>query len=88
MIKKSNGKNVSLNGKKFKEGLEAGEIVLGEAGTNAQHSFFQLMHQGRKIPVDFIGFAQCSNDSKVDEDDVSAHDELMSNFFAQVFSFF
>ena len=51
---------------------------MGAPGTNAQHAFFQLMHQGTKmIPADFIGFAKPLNKGN------DHHDKLMSNFFAQ-----
>merc|ERR1719433_2395751 len=50
----SNGKRVDLEGNPL--GFSAGEIILGEPGTNAQHSFFQLVHQGREIPLELIGF--------------------------------
>ena len=49
----SNGKGVSVDGERLQ--FEAGEIDFGEPGTNGQHSFYQLIHQGRVIPCDFIG---------------------------------
>ena len=49
----SNGKGVSITGERLP--FEAGEIDFGEPGTNGQHSFYQLIHQGRVIPCDFIG---------------------------------
>ncbi|HEU4788302.1 MAG TPA: glucose-6-phosphate isomerase [Flavobacterium sp.] len=72
----SNGKSVGRNGKPVN--YETGTIIWGEPGTNAQHAFFQLIHQGTKlIPSDFIGFVKplYGNDDH--------HDKLMSNFFAQ-----
>ena len=54
----SNGKGVSRDGVRFDAGIEAGPINFGEPGTNGQHSFYQLMHQGRVIPAEFIGFAK------------------------------
>ena len=52
-------------------------------GTNGQHSFYQLIHQGRIIPCEFIGFCNSPNPISLDGEKVSNHDELMSNFFAQ-----
>lgn len=72
----SNGKGVDRNGKKVN--YQTGSIVWGEPGTNSQHAFFQLMHQGTKlIPADFIGFKTPLNDFQ------NHHDILMANFFAQ-----
>ena len=72
----SNGKSVDRNGKKIN--YQTGSIVWGEPGTNAQHAFFQLMHQGTKlIPADFIGFTKPLYKNK------AHHDILMANFFAQ-----
>jgi len=77
----SNGKRVDLDGKPLT--FEAGEIDFGEPGTNGQHSFYQLVHQGRVVPADFIGFTESQNPTKVPGYPVSNHDELMANFFAQ-----
>lgn len=52
----SNGKRVTVDGEPLP--FEAGEIDFGEPGTNGQHSFYQLIHQGRTIPCDFIGFCE------------------------------
>ena len=72
----SNGKGVDRNGNPIE--YQTGTIVWGEPGTNSQHAFFQLMHQGTKlIPADFIGFKQSLNEFK------HHHDILMANFFAQ-----
>merc|ERR1719491_2337929 len=60
-----------------------GEINFGEPGTNGQHSFYQLLHQGRVVPADFVGFMESPNPVELDGEVVSNHDELMSNFFAQ-----
>jgi len=73
----SNGKHVTLAGE-FISTYQTGPIYWGEPGTNGQHSFYQLIHQGTKlIPCDFIGFAN-PLDSLGDH-----HDILMSNIFAQ-----
>jgi glucose-6-phosphate isomerase len=61
-----------------------GEIYWGEPGTNGQHAFYQLLHQGtRLIPADFIGFSQPTDDLPTRDGTGSMHDLLMSNFFAQ-----
>jgi len=77
----SNGKSMT------KQGLEVdypvGEIDFGEAGTNGQHSFYQLLHMGQTVPCDFIGFVQSQHDFCLDGENLSSHDELMANFFAQ-----
>ncbi|HTU96555.1 MAG TPA: glucose-6-phosphate isomerase [Solirubrobacteraceae bacterium] len=72
----SNGKHVTLDGTHVD--YDTGAIYWGEPGTNGQHSFYQLIHQGtRLIPVDFIGFGQTLNPLG------THHDLLMSNVFAQ-----
>ena len=72
----SNGKSVRYDGTPVS--TETGEIFWGEPGTNGQHAFYQLIHQGTKlIPCDFIGFSQPNHD--VGE----MHDLFMSNYFAQ-----
>jgi len=77
----SNGKSVTSSG--IKIDYRVGEIDFGEPGTNGQHSFFQLLHMGQTVPADFIGFIQSQHDICIDGEDLSSHDELMSNFFAQ-----
>jgi glucose-6-phosphate isomerase len=77
----SNGKRVQMDGTAVPVGT--GAIYFGEPGTNGQHSFYQLMHQGRTIPAEFIGFANSQNPVELPGEPVSNHDELMSNFFAQ-----
>jgi glucose-6-phosphate isomerase len=73
----SNGKHVDNEGMPVV--FETGPIYWGEVGTNSQHSFFQLIHQGtRLIPCDLIGFCQ-----PVDGSSVEQHDLLMANLFAQ-----
>ena len=77
----SNGKSVTAHGRRVT--TDTGEIFWGEPGTNGQHAFYQLLHQGTRIvPSDFIGFAQPTDDI-VDADAGSMHDLLMSNYFAQ-----
>ena len=77
----SNGKRVTADGQVLP--FEAGEIDFGEPGTNGQHSFYQLVHQGRVVPADFIGFKKSQQPAKVKGELVANHDELMANFFAQ-----
>jgi glucose-6-phosphate isomerase len=72
----SNGKSVRLDGTPVTIGT--GPIVWGEPGTNGQHAFYQLLHQGtRVVPVDFIGFAHPNHPH------LEHHDLLMANLFAQ-----
>jgi len=72
----SNGKHVTLAGEEVN--YETGPIYWGEPGTNGQHSFYQLIHQGtRLIPCDFIGFSKTLNPLG------NHHDLLMANVFAQ-----
>jgi len=77
----SNGKGVDMAGNPLK--FESGEIDFGEPGTNGQHSFYQLIHQGRVIPCDFIGTIKSQQSVYLKGEIVSNHDELMCNFFAQ-----
>ncbi|QNE89184.1 glucose-6-phosphate isomerase [Corynebacterium incognita] len=63
---------------------DTGEIYWGEPGTNGQHAFFQLIHQGtRLVPADFIGFVRPKEDLPAADGTGSMHDLLMGNFFAQ-----
>ena len=72
----SNGKSINRNGERV--GFQTGPIIWGEPGTNGQHAFYQLLHQGTKlIPADFIGFCKSQNPLG------DHHDKLMANFFAQ-----
>ncbi len=72
----SNGKYVGRNGKKV--GYQTGPVIWGEPGTNGQHAFYQLIHQGTKlIPCDFLAPAISQNPIG------DHHDKLMANFFAQ-----
>ncbi len=75
-IMESNGKSVDRGGNRVN--YETGTIIWGEPGTNSQHAFFQLIHQGTKIiPTDFIGFVKSLHGG------ADHHYKLMSNFFAQ-----
>lgn len=78
----SNGKSVRADGTAVT--TDTGEIFWGEPGTNGQHAFYQLLHQGtRLVPADFIGFSQPTDDLPTADGTGSMHDLLMSNFFAQ-----
>ncbi|OBI81977.1 glucose-6-phosphate isomerase [Mycobacterium sp. E740] len=78
----SNGKSVRADGSPVT--TSTGEIFWGEPGTNGQHAFYQLLHQGtRLVPADFIGFSQPTDDLPTADGTGSMHDLLMSNFFAQ-----
>jgi glucose-6-phosphate isomerase len=72
----SNGKYVDKQGNRVT--YQTGPIIWGQPGTNGQHAFYQLIHQGTKlIPADFIGFCRSHNAIP------PHHDNLMANFFAQ-----
>ncbi|HQP98256.1 MAG TPA: glucose-6-phosphate isomerase, partial [bacterium] len=72
----SNGKSITRDGKRVD--YQTGPVIWGEPGTNGQHAFFQLLHQGTKlIPCDFIGFARSLNPVG------NHHSMLMANLFAQ-----
>jgi glucose-6-phosphate isomerase len=79
----SNGKSVRVDGSPVSQSaggfeVQTGEIFWGEPGTDGQHAFYQLLHQGTKMtPADFIAFAQPNHDLG------TMHDLFMSNFFAQ-----
>jgi glucose-6-phosphate isomerase len=77
----SNGKHVTLDGKVVD--YDTGPVYWGEPGTNGQHSFYQLIHQGTRIvPCDFIGFGQTLNPLPA-QDGGDQHDLLMANLIAQ-----
>ncbi len=81
----SNGKGVRWDGSAV--GYDTGEVFWGEPGTNGQHAFYQLIHQGtRLVPADFIAFANPAHplvDASPDGQDVDVHELLLANFFAQ-----
>ncbi|CAM2943518.1 glucose-6-phosphate isomerase [Skermania piniformis] len=78
----SNGKSVRIDGSAVT--TRTGEVFWGEPGTNGQHAFYQLLHQGnRLVPCDFIGFAEPTDDLPTMDGTGSMHDILMSNLFAQ-----
>ena len=75
-IMESNGKSIDRSGDKV--AYQTGNLIWGEPGTNSQHAFFQLIHQGTKlIPADFIGFTKSLHGN------LDHHDKLISNFLPQ-----
>jgi len=77
MVMESNGKSVDRNGDDIE--YQTGNIIWGSVGTNSQHAFMQLIHQGTKIvPADFIGFKESLHGIK------DAHKKLMANLYGQV----
>jgi len=80
-VMESNGKSVDRNGKKVN--YQTGNIIWGSTGTNAQHAFMQLVHQGTKlIPADFIGFKQSLHGN------LDQHNKLMANLYGQTEALF
>lgn len=80
----SNGKGVRWDGSTV--GYDTGEVFWGEPGTNGQHAFYQLIHQGtRLVPADFIAFAQPAYDltDRTDDGETDVHELLLANFLAQ-----
>lgn len=78
----SNGKRAII-GSNNEVKADVAKFVFGEPGTNAQHSFFQLLHQGRTTPVEFIGFCNPQNERKV-VGNVDTYNEFVVNMFAQM----
>jgi len=81
----SNGKRVNSSGEILP--YNSGEVIMGGVGTNSQHSFFQLLHQGRcDVQCEFVGYAQSPVSPRIVdiEVDLDPHDQLMSHFFAQM----
>lgn len=82
----SNGKRVN----RFNEELdyETGPVIFGEPGTNGQHSFYQLLHQGTSIiPLQFIGFRECQRREDLSQDGVTSQTKLNANLAAQIIAF-
>ncbi len=76
LMMESNGKSVQIDGEPTS--MRTSPVVWGGVGTNAQHAFFQMLHQGTDVvPVEFIGFAQPTHNEML------AHDTLVANMFAQ-----
>ncbi|MDR1443376.1 MAG: glucose-6-phosphate isomerase [Treponema sp.] len=82
----SNGKRVNRDGEPV--AYSTGPIVFGEPGTNGQHSFYQLLHQGTDpVPLQFIGFAESQRGEDVEVDDSFSQAKLLANLAAQIVAF-
>ncbi len=82
----SNGKSVNRFGEKIK--YKTGPIILGEPGTNGQHSFYQLLHQGTDIiPLQFIGFKNPQIDQDIKTFESTSQEKLKANLIAQIVAF-
>lgn len=82
----SNGKRVNRNGKAV--GYATGPVVFGEPGTNGQHSFYQLLHQGTDVvPLQFVGFADSIRGEDVEVDGSTSQAKLKANLAAQIVAF-
>jgi glucose-6-phosphate isomerase len=82
----SNGKRVNREGKSL--AYQTGPVVFGEPGTNGQHSFYQLLHQGTDVvPLQFIGFAESQRDDDVVVDGSKSQTKLKANLAAQIVAF-
>ncbi len=78
----SNGKSIDRQGKPL--AVQSGPIVWGEPGTNGQHAFYQLLHQGTTIvPVEFIGFRQSQYKQDIVIEETTSQDKLLANLLAQ-----
>lgn len=86
MDMESNGKSVNRDGKKIN--YKTGPALLGEPGTNGQHSFYQLLHQGSDIlPLQFIGFKKSQRGFDLKIDGSTSQKKLNANLIAQLFAF-
>lgn len=86
MDMESNGKSVNRDGKKVD--YKTGVVVFGEPGTNGQHSFYQLLHQGTDIiPLEFVGFEKNQTGFDVDVQGSTSNEKLKANLLAQIFAF-
>lgn len=82
----SNGKSVNREGLPLS--YDSGPIIFGEPGTNGQHSFYQLLHQGTQIvPLQFIGFQNSRGGDDLDVDGSTSQQKLNANLVAQIFAF-
>lgn len=81
----SNGKSIDKHGRFV--AFETGPIIWGEPGTNAQHSFFQLLHQGTNVvPVSMVGFKQSQYGEDIEVEGTTSQEKLLANLFAQAIS--
>lgn len=82
----SNGKQVNRRGEKLS--YETGPVIFGEPGTNGQHSFYQLLHQGTDIiPLQFIGFKDSQLSKDIEVDGSTSQKKLCANLSAQMVAF-
>jgi glucose-6-phosphate isomerase len=82
----SNGKSVNREGVPLP--YDSGPIIFGEPGTNGQHSFYQLLHQGTQVvPLQFIGFQHSQGGADLQVDGSTSQDKLNANLVAQIFAF-
>ncbi|MDC7244592.1 MAG: glucose-6-phosphate isomerase [Sphaerochaetaceae bacterium] len=82
----SNGKSVNREGKSIH--YPTGPIIFGEPGTNGQHSFYQLLHQGTdSIPLQFIGFKENQRKYDIETEGSTSQDKLLANLIAQIVAF-
>lgn len=82
----SNGKHVNRNGERLS--YKTGPVIFGEPGTNGQHSFYQLLHQGTDVvPMQFIGFREAQGDLDCESGGSSSHEKLNANLVAQMVAF-
>ena len=78
----SNGKHIDKHGQRVE--FETGPIIWGEPGTSAQHSFYQLIHQGTSIiPLEFIGFKESQDQEDIEVQGTTSQEKLLANLFAQ-----
>ncbi len=78
----SNGKRIDKQGKKID--CSTGPVIWGEVGTNGQHSFYQLIHQGTDvIPVEFVGFRESQYNKDLEVEGTTSQEKLLANLFAQ-----
>ena len=79
----SNGKSINRRGERVD--YRTGPVIWGEPGTNGQHAFYQLLHQGTEVvPAEFIGFARSQREQDQDVQGASSQQKLLSNLFAQI----
>jgi len=79
----SNGKSINRSGERV--GYKTGPVIWGEPGTNGQHAFYQLLHQGTEIvPAEFIGFSRSQREQDNDVQGSTSQEKLLSNLFAQI----
>ncbi len=78
----SNGKSITTDGSPVQ--IKTGPVVWGEPGTNGQHAFYQLLHQGTEIvPAEFIGFTRCQYGRDIDVEQTTSQQKLVANLLAQ-----